>query len=536
MLDILIRNGTVIDGTGNPPYPGTVAIEGDRFARAGPGAQAARTLDATGKYVCPGFIDVHSHSDRTILANPTAQSTIRQGITTEIVGNCGSSLAPLTDASRGREGTRPRTEKALRALGYEGPVDWSTTGELFERVASIGTSCNLGWLVGHNTVRTAAGVLGSGPSEEQMSAMEAYVREAMEAGALGLSTGLEFDPGRRASTDEVIRLAQVAAEKSGIYASHIRNRAKHLQAAIEEFLEIVEYSTLNGQVSHLNVRYNTGEAPDAWERAVATLEQAQERGLDVAADCTPYPDGGGNPAAILPDWVTVEGPAQAAEYLSDPAVRADLRTQCDRYWAFIHRGDFHRVRISRSDRSPELVGKNLLQIAGLWGVEPWDVLFDLLARSFRGEDRIGYIGRLFTEEHVAANVQHPLFSLGVDAATVSLDGPTGKTYMHPLPYAGMIHYLTYWVREKNVLPLGCAVHKMTGQPAGRLGLRERGQIRPGWYADVVVFDYEALDDVSTVEQPLAYCKGVEYVLVNGQTVIDGGEHTGARPGRNLTSG
>ena len=155
MLDILIRNGTLLDGTGNPPYLADVAVEGDRFVRAGPGAQAARTIDATGKYVCPGFVDIHSHSDRTILANPTAQSTIRQGITTEIVGNCGSSLAPLTNA------TRPCTERALRALGYEGPVDWSTTGELFERAASIGTSCNLGWLVGHNTVRTAAGVLGS---------------------------------------------------------------------------------------------------------------------------------------------------------------------------------------------------------------------------------------------------------------------------------------------------------------------------------------------------------------------------------------
>jgi N-acyl-D-amino-acid deacylase len=530
MLDILIRNGFTVNGINYTGWPADVAIEGDRIVQVGrlEGAQAARLIDATGKVVCPGFIDTHSHSDRTILANPTAQSTIRQGITTEIVGNCGSSIAPLTDA------TRLRLEVALRALGYEGPVDWSTTAELFEHVASVGTSCNLAWLVGHNTVRYAAGLLGEAYTEEQMVLMEDHVREAMDAGALGLSTGLEFEPGRRASTEEVKRLAWVVGGTFGYYASHIRNRAKHLQAAIEEFVEIVESCHCKGQVSHLNVRYNTGEAPDAWERAVETVMGLEERGWDVGADCTPYQDGGGNPAVILPDWVTVEGPARAAEYLSDPKVRAELRTQCDRYWAFIHRGDFDRVRVSRSDQHPELVGKNLVQIAELWGVEPWDALFDLFVMTFRGEDRIGYIGRLFTEEHVIANITHPLYNLSVDAATVSLDGPTGKTYMHPLPYAGMIHYLTYWVREKGVLSLEQAIRKMTSKPATRFGLRDRGLLRAGAYADVVVFDYETLEDVSTVEEPLAYCRGVEYVLVNGQLVVDGGEHTGARPGRNLT--
>jgi N-acyl-D-amino-acid deacylase len=295
----------------------------------------------------------------------------------------------------------------------------------------------------------------------------------------------------------------------------------------------VRRSGTRGQVSHLNVRYNTGEAPDAWERAVATMERARREGLDVAADCTPFQDGGGGPTAILPAWVTAEGPARAAEILDDPSVRAELRTQCDRYWAFIHRGDFDRVRVSRSDNHPELVGQNLAQIAALWGVEPWDALFDLFQMAWRGEDRIAYVGRLFTEEHVIANITHPLFNLSVDAATVSLDGPTGATYRHPLPYAGMIHYLTWWVREKGVLRLEEAVRKMTSMCATRFGLRDRGLLRPGAYADVVVLDYEALDDVSTVDRPLAYCRGVEQVWVNGSAVIDGGEHTGARPGRNL---
>jgi len=530
MLDILIRNGWIADGTGNPTYPANVAVEGDRIVDVGrlEGAEAQRIVDATAKIVCPGFIDTHSHSDRTILANPTAQSTVRQGVTTEIVGNCGASPAPLTGA------TRAGQESAQRALGYDGPVAWSSFAQFLDHVARTGTSINLGWLVGHNTVRFAAGLLGEAFTAQQMGAMQAHVREAMEAGALGLSTGLEFEPGRRASTEEVVRLAQVVGEYDGYYASHIRNRAKFVQEAIEEFLDIVRRSGTRGQVSHLNVRYNTGEAEDAWERAVETIARARREGLDVAADCTPFQDGGGGPTAILPAWVTVEGPARAAEYLQDRDVRARLRTQCDRYWAFIHRGDFHRVRISRSERHPELVGKNLVQIAQMWDVHPWDALFDLFVMALKGEDHIGYIGRLFTEEHVIEQITHPLINLSVDAATSAIEGPLAKFYVHPLPYAGMIHYLTHWVREKHVLRLEDAIRKMTSMCATRFGLRDRGLVRAGAYADLVVFDYQALDDVSTIEQPLAYCRGVEYVLVNGQLVVDAGEHTGARPGRNLS--
>jgi N-acyl-D-amino-acid deacylase len=263
------------------------------------------------------------------------------------------------------------------------------------------------------------------------------------------------------------------------------------------------------------------------------MTQARAGGLDIAADCTPFQDGGGQPVSILPDWVSAEGPARAAEYLDDPEVRMQLRLDTDRYWSFIYRGDFDRVRISRSDNHPELVGKNLVEIGEMWEKHPWDVLFDLFTMAFRGEDQIGYIGRLFTEEHVIQQITHPLINLSVDAATSAITGPLSEFYAHPLPYAGMIHYITHWVRDKGVLRLEDAIRKMTHMCAARFGLRDRGQIRPGAFADVVVFDYQALDDVSTVEQPLAYCKGVEYVLVNGQMVVDESEHTGALPGRNL---
>jgi N-acyl-D-amino-acid deacylase len=233
-------------------------------------------------------------------------------------------------------------------------------------------------------------------------------------------------------------------------------------------------------------------------------------------------------------WVTDEGPERAAALLRDPEVREQVKADTDRYWAFIYRGDWHRVRISGSSNHPEIVGKNFLEIAEMWDQSPWDCLFDLFVESLSGEGRVSYIGRLFTEQHVTKNIQHPLFSLGVDAATGATEGPLKDRYVHPLPFAGMVHYLTYWVREKGVLRLEEAIRKMTSMPATRFGLRGRGLIRAGAFADVVVFDYEQLEDVASLENPVAYCKGVEHVLVNGELVVHHSDHTGARPGRTLT--
>ncbi len=528
MVDILIRNGWVADGTGNPAIPADVAIERDRIAAVGrlDGCTAGRVIDARGKIVCPGFVDCHSHSDTTILRNPLAHSTIRQGITTEIVGNCGDSPAPLTSMNR-------RGSDLLGVGGTESPA-WSTFGELLTIVAETRVSPNLAWFVGHNTLRSAAGAYGSQITAEQRAAMQRMLLEALDAGALGLSTGLEFDPGRSATTEEIDDLAAIVGSRDRYYASHIRNRAKHLLPAIDEFIGIVARSGARGQVSHLNVRYNTGAPDGAWECAVAAIEEARGQGFDIQTDCTPYVDGGGNPAAILPLWVTEEGPQRAADLLADPAVRATLRTDCDRYWAFIQRGDWHRVRIAGSSHHPEIVGLTFCEIADVWRRDPWDCLFDLLSESFRGEGSTSYIGQLFTEEHVAEYIRHPLFSLAVDATTVATEGPLRHLYAHPLPFAGMVHYLTYWVRKKGVLRLEEAIRKMTSMPAARFGLQARGLLRSGAFADVVVFDYAGLEDGATLENPVVYCKGVEFVLVNGEVVVDGGQHTGARPGQVLT--
>ncbi|CAA9220245.1 MAG: N-acyl-D-amino-acid deacylase [uncultured Chloroflexi bacterium] len=508
-LDVLIRNGWVADGTGNPLYPADVAISGDRIVEVGrvsEEATAGRVIDAAGKVVCPGFVDAHSHSDRSIHANTMAQSTIRQGITTEIVGNCGSSYAPLPGTS---------------------------FGAYLDGLEATGISPNLASYIGHNTMRRATGVQGAEVTSDQIRVMQGMVQEAMEAGALGLSTGLEFDPGRLASMKEIVQLASVAGQYRGYYTSHIRNRDAGLQAAVDECLEVGRRAGTPVQVSHLNVRHNTGAAEGAWQRSADTVEAARRAGMDVMADMTPFREGMGSLTAILPQWFVVEGPARGAELLGDKTVRARLRNECDRYWRFIHRGEWDRVRVMNSAEFPEINGKPMDEIARLWEQDPWDCYFDLLAASLGRSSGLSGMALLFTDEHLAEVISHPLFSLAVDGWTSQIDGPLSQRSLHPLYFAGMVHYLTHHVRERHTLRLEEAIRKMTSLPATRFELQGRGLLRAGCFADVVVFDYDALDDGSTIEQPLAYCRGVEHVLVNGTAVVLGGEHTGARPGRAL---
>jgi N-acyl-D-amino-acid deacylase len=531
MLDVLIHGGWVADGTGNPAYPVDVAVEGERIADIGrfPHAVARRTIDATGKIVCPGFVDPNGHSDWTILTNPTGDSFIHQGITSEIVGNCGNSFAPVSDLSRDFIGAR------LRQHAYAGSVSWSYFADYLHTISAMGTSTNMAWIVGHNAMRYAAGVSGPACTEEQARTMEGYVREAMEAGAIGMSSGLEFEPGRSATTAELIRCAKVAGEYDGYYTSHIRNRDEFLQQAVDEFLTIVRESGTHGELLHLNVRYDTGAAEGAWQRAVDTLEAERRSGLDVLTDTTPFTFGTGMMAGILPPRIFADGAEQAVEYLRDPTARRQLRGECDRYWRFISRGAWERLRMEGSREYPELNGKNFREIADLRGKDEWDCYFDILAAAGRGMESIQIVGILFTEEHLAEMIRHPLFSLSADTWSSRVDGPLSEVTRFPLPYCGHVHYLTHHVREKGTLRLEECIRKLTSMPATHFGLRGRGLLQPGYFADIVVFDYEALDDVSTLENPVAYARGVEYVLVNGVFTLDGGRHTGARAGQMLRS-
>ena len=484
-------------------------------------------LDASGRVVCPGFVDPHSHSDFTLLTVPEAQSTIRQGVTTEVVGNCGWTYAPVSERSR------PLIEARMRTFGYEGGVEWRSFGDLLAFVGRRGHAQNLAWFVGHNTLRAAVRAAGSDPDGDQLAAMERELDEAMDAGALGLSSGLEFAPGREAPTSELVRLNRVVGRHGGHYASHIRNRDATLQESIDEFLAIVEQGGTKGQVSHLNVRHRTGAAPGAWRRAVDAIAAARERGVDVLADTTPFRDGLGQMAGILPPWVLADGWEQACKRLRDPLLRERLPHECDRYWRFIHAGEWERVRLQASPQFPGLEGMTMPEIAAQLGRSEWESYLDILAAAGPALESILLIGELFTDEHLAEMISDPLFCLGVDGYTAALDAGLEGVCAHPVCFAGHVHYLTRHVGELGTLPLEEAVRKMTSMPAEHFGLRDRGRLAPGYAADVVVLDPARLADGSTLTSPLAYAQGVEHVFVNGTAVVEDSRHTGARPGRQL---
>jgi N-acyl-D-amino-acid deacylase len=529
LLELLIREGLVVDGSGAAPFRADVAVEGGRVVEVGRlgRAMADRVVEAAGRIVCPGFVDPHSHSDFTLLSVPGAESTIRQGVTTEVVGNCGWTYAPVSERSRGV------IEARMRTFAYDGPVEWASFAEHLGFLSARGHSQNLAWFVGHNTIRYAAGVSGPRASELELEAMEAYVAEAMDAGALGLSTGLEFNPGREAPTEELVRLNRVVGGYGGHYTSHVRNRDASLQESIEEFLHIIRAGGTSGEISHLNVRNRTGAAPGAWQRAVDTMTAAREGGLDVLADTTPFRDGLGQMAGILPPWVLAEGWQEACTRLRDPILRERLPHECDRYWRFIHRGEWERVRLQASPQYPGLEGKDFREISSLLGKGEWECYFDILAAAGPAMESILLIGELFTDAHLAEMISHPLFSLGVDGYASALDSGLDGVSAHPVCFAGHVHYLTRHVRELGTLPLEETIRKMTSMPAEHFRLRDRGRIAAGFAADLVVLDLDRLADGSTVADPLRYARGVEEVFVNGTAVVEAGEHTGARPGRHL---
>jgi N-acyl-D-amino-acid deacylase len=527
-LDILIRNGTVIDGTGNPAFHADIAVKNGRIVALErlDHAEATQEIDATGQLVTPGFIDAHSHTDATVLYNPTLESTIRQGVTTEIVGNCGSCFVPAGSAE---------SVQALKISGIEldDDVPCASLGAFTDYLEKRGLAGNLAWLAGHNAVRSLAGVSGSQVTREQIRQMQQIVSELMADGALGLSTGLEFEPGRSAGTDEIIQLMQPVAAYDGIYTSHIRNRDMALMAAMDEFMRIVKASRTRGQVSHLNVRHNTGAAEQAWEQAVAAIEQVRQEGYDVLADITPLTHGLGQMAGILPPWVRAGGSRQAAERLKDPEVRARLRLDCDRYWRFIHRGDWHRVSMQNNPAFPEINGLSFPEIARRWRKDPWDCYFDILAAAGEAMDAVTLVGELFTDAFTHQAVAHPLHILTSDGYSSRTEGKLAEQTLFPVHYRGMVHYLIHFVRETGTLTLTEAVRKMTSMPAGHFRLADRGMVKTGCIADLVVLDFAKLQSASDYASPLAYPQGVTHVLVNGVPVISQGKPTGNLPGRNL---
>jgi N-acyl-D-amino-acid deacylase len=527
--DLVIRNGRIVDGTGSPWYAGDVAIRDGRIAAIGHlgSTPAKRTIDAAGKVVAPGFIDMLGQSELTILVEPRLPSKIFQGITTEITGE-GGSAAPQSDA----------LVKADK-IGYEQlhlNPDWRTYGEYFARLEKQGIGINVANYVGATQVRRM--VLGDDdkqPSPAELDRMRALVREAMEQGAVGVSTSLQYPPAPYAKTEELIALAAEASRYGGIYATHMRSEGDGILSALDEAIRIGREAHIPVEIWHLKVagKSNWGRMPEV----VAKIEEARRAGVDIAADTYAYPAWYNGLAAFVPPWAHDGGTEKLLARLRDPAMRARIRKDMetpssawDNEWQEIPGPEAILLCSLHSPALKPLVGKTLAEAAKLAGKDPIDELFDILIQD---EAFTGVAVFAMSEPDVALALTQPWVSINNDSEGTSTEGLLGEQHPHPRAYGTFPRILRKYVREEKKLSLEEAIRKFSALPASRLRLADRGVLKAGMWADVVVFDPETVRDLATFENPGQLSQGMEYVLVNGVPVIDGGKMTGALPGKVL---
>ena len=525
--DTIIRGGTLYDGTGSAPRNADVGIRGDRIAKVGDlsGAQAHAVIDASGRAVAPGFINVLSWATESLLVDGRGMSDLKQGVTLEIFGE-GESGGPLTPAMK---------ERWLKQQGdYQFDIDWTTLGEYLESLVRKGISPNVASFVGATTVRV--NVLGEDdrdPSPEELARMQQLVRDAMREGALGVGSSLIYAPAFFAETPELIALARAAAESGGGYISHIRNESAGLEQAIDELIEITRAAGGHGEVYHLKA---AGEANwGGMARAIAKIDAARAGGLAVSADMYSYTAGSTGLDAAMPLWVQAGGLDAWVARLQDPALRArciaDMREPpAGEENLFRTAGSPDRVKFVgfKNPALKPLTGKTLAQVMTLRGTSAEDTIVDLVIED---HSRVGTVYFLMSEDNVRLGIAQPWVSFGSDAEALAPEGVFLKSSTHPRAYGNFARVLGKYVRDEKVLDLQEAIRRMTRLPAMNWKLEDRGCIDPDCYADVVVFDPATVADKATFDQPMQYAVGIEHVLVNGVPVIRAGEHTGAKPGR-----
>jgi len=540
-FDVLIRGGRVLDGTGSPARALDVGIRQGHIVRVGllKGSQADRTIDATGLYVAPGFIDIHTHSDVGILVEPTAECAVRQGVTTHVVGNCGDSPAPIGEKYR---------ELATRRFEYYAQArdwSWTTYQQYLDFVEGRGVGVNIAGLVGHGAIRTAVmGFDERAPDRGELRAMKSHVAEAMKAGAFGMSTGLVYPPGCFADTDEIVELAKIVARYSGFYASHIRGERETIVEAVKECIHIGERAGCAIQISHNNPKYGgIGKAPEIQ----ALWETARKRGLDVLADNDAHTDFGPPLSHALPQWTQKLRTEDLVELVRDPAKRRALReeVQADRkpgagYVGLLVHERFDRIWLLRCPLDPSKEGLTIADLAVRRGVDPWNVYFDLIVEE---RDRAMGLFDYMDLEEIKSTLRHPLVMICSDGWVAPKEERTSTSAPYqPCTYGEFPGILQRFVVEEPVLTLENAIYKMTGMPATRLGLKDRGLIRQGFAADVVVFDLPRIRDRATNLWPHKYPfenyphdfpEGIDWVFVNGRLAVEDGRPTGSLSGRVL---
>jgi N-acyl-D-amino-acid deacylase len=527
--DVVIRNGRIIDGSGNPWVSGDLAIRGDRIAALGKidTSRAKRVIDAKGLAISPGFIDMLGQSEEALLIDNRSLSKLSQGITTEITGE-GGSIAPQTNL------TLASLQPMLDHFNLK--VDWTTLDGYFERLTKKRTPLNIGTYVGAAQVREAVlGDVDRAPTPEELEKMKALVAQAMQQGAFGLSTALIYPPGHYAKTEELIELAKVASQYGGIYGSHMRSEGQSETDAVAEALRIGREAQLPVEIFHLKVSGKTrwGSMP----KIVGMIQAARDSGQDVSADMYPYIAGGTALASSLPPWVADGGMDKVLERLRDPATRARIKTEMAAdhpLWEnlYFDTGGATGVMVS-GVVNPELKkfdGKTVAQIALAQKQEPLDALFDFIIAD---KGQTGALYFMASEKDLQFGLKQPWTSLCLDAGELSLDGPLYEPHTHPRAFGTMPRFLGHYVRDLNLLPLEQGVRKMTSLPAQREHLIDRGLLREGYFADITVFDPNSIEDTATYAKPDSLSKGVNYVFVNGQLEFEDGKLTGVMAGQTL---
>ena len=528
-FDVLIKNGTVYDGTGGEGQKTDVVIRGDRIAGVGDfkNAAAKNVIDAHGLAVAPGFINMLSWSTESLIQDGSSQSEIRQGVTTEIMGE-GESMAPLNDVMK------------KRRLAQQGDIKfdfkWNKLAEYLRYLETRGVSCNVASFIGATTVREyVIGLEDKQPTPEQLDQMRDLVRKEMEAGALGIGTSLIYPPAFYAKTEELIELCKVAAKYQGKYISHMRSEGKQLLQAFEELLRISREAGIPAEVYHIKA---SGEKN--WgliDQLLSRIEAAQKEGLKITADMYTYTAGGTGLDASLPPWTADGGYPALFNRLRDPATRKKIAGEVKldgEEWEnlYLAAGSPERILLTgfKSEKLKPLTGKSLAEVAKMRGKDPIETIMDLISED---ESRIDAIYFLMSEENVKKELAKPWISFGSDEASQAPEGPFLKSLPHPRAYGNFARVLAKYCRDEKLLTLPEAIRRLSALPATNLKLDHRGYLKEGMFADVVVFDPATIADHATFEKPDQYATGMKHVFVNGAQVLKDGEHTGAKSGRAL---
>jgi N-acyl-D-amino-acid deacylase len=522
MFDLLIRNGQVVDGSGAPRYRAEVAVDGGRIVEVGQieDAEAETVLDASGCVVAPGFVDMHSHADFSLPSLPTADSLVHQGITTLVAGQCGASPAPLLDETR--EEVIAMGESEDMPLPWH---EWSTFGSYLDYLVQMGISLNVVPLVGQGAVRSAVmGFTAQAPDQEQIARMQAEVAQAMDEGAVGISTGLIYPPGSYTFTEELIAVTMPVGERNGFYFSHIRGEGDTLLESVAEAIRIGREASAAVQLSHFKA---VGE-PNWPKSAVALdlIDQARAEGLDVTADLYPYLASSTGLSATLPDWANEGGKEAILKRLANPEARRRMVAEMIS-GRTPRAGGWDQVFISSSPKNRSYEGRHVAELAAEAAKSPHEWILDVLLET---DLDVGMIKFSMSEENRKLELRHPAMMIGTDGYGLAPEGPLSRGKPHPRNYGTFPRVLGHYVREEGVISLEEAIWKMSGFPAQKLRWTDRGLLKKGFRADLVVFDPGQVADQATYAAPHQFPWGIHHVAVNGRLVIQEGAHTGARPG------